>query len=65
MASIVKRPNGHYWVQFWDLNKKRQTIRLGKSSRKKADRIKNVAEDLLSGLKLSQAPDDKTLAMAR
>ncbi|WP_417744719.1 tyrosine-type recombinase/integrase [Rosistilla oblonga] len=61
MASVLKRPNGHHWVQFWDLEKKRQTIRLGKSSRKKADRIKTVVEDLLSGLKLSQAPDDKTL----
>ncbi|EMB14569.1 tyrosine-type recombinase/integrase [Rhodopirellula europaea] len=61
MASVLKRPNGHHWVQFWDLGKKRQTIRLGKSSRKKADRIKSVVEDLLSGLKLSQAPDDKTL----
>ncbi|WP_390621860.1 tyrosine-type recombinase/integrase [Crateriforma conspicua] len=60
MASVLKRPNGHHWVQFWDLGKKRQTIRLGKSSRKKADRIKSVVEDLLSGLKLSQAPEDKT-----
>ena len=61
MASVLKRPNGHYWVQFLDLEKKRQTVRLGKTSRKKADRIKSVAEDLLSGLKLSQSPDDKTL----
>ncbi|WP_145291421.1 site-specific integrase [Rosistilla oblonga] len=61
MASVLKRPNGHYWVQFCDPTKKRQTIRLGKASRKKADRIKTVVEDLLSGLKLSQAPDDKTL----
>ena len=61
MASVLKRPNGHYWVQFSDLEKKRQTIRLGKSSRKKADRIRNVVEDLLSGLKLSQTPDDRTM----
>ncbi len=61
MASVLKRPNGHYWVQFWDLEKKRQTIRLGKASRKKADRIRGVVEDLLSGLRLSQVNEDKTL----
>ena len=61
MASVQKRPNGHHWVQFWDLDKKRKTIRLGKTSRKKAERIKSVVEDLLSSLKLSQVPDDRTL----
>ena len=61
MASLIKRPNGHHWIQFSDMEKKRQTIRLGKSSRKKADRIKAVVEDLLSALKLSQTPGDKTL----
>ena len=33
----------------------------GESSRKKADRINAVVEDLVSALKLSQTPSDKTL----
>ena len=60
MASVVKRPQGHFWIQFWDFQRKRQTIRLGKTSRKKAERLKTIVEDCLSSIRLSQVLEDKT-----
>lgn len=55
MASVINRPNGHRWVQFTDPNKRRKTIRLGKCSKRNAEKIKTVAEDLLSAL-ITQNP---------
>jgi len=45
MASVTKRPNGHKWVQFVDEHK-RKTIRLGKVSKRFADKVKSIVEEL-------------------
>lgn len=48
MASISSRPNGHKWIQFFDANKKRQTLRLGKCSKAHASSIKHRVEQILN-----------------
>lgn len=47
MASIVSSPNGHRRIQFYDVNKDRQTIPLGKCSKSNAESIKKRVESLL------------------
>jgi hypothetical protein len=48
MASIIKRPNKHYWIQFVDTNGKRQTVRLGKVPMKTAVTVCRRIEELLA-----------------
>lgn len=48
MASLINRPNGHRWIQFYDQEKRRQTIRLGKISKRAAEEIKRHVEYLLN-----------------
>ena len=60
MASLIKRPNGHDWVQFTDIDSKRKTLRLGRCSQRKAERTKGVVEDPLSANTLNQDRGDKT-----
>ncbi len=60
MATRVKRPNGHKWIQFKDLNGARQTIRLGKMPAKSADVIKGRVEALMSARLLGCLPDEET-----
>src|SRR5437763_16075526 len=46
MASIIKRPNGHRWIQFTNGDNKRQTIRLGKATAKYAQDVSTKVEAL-------------------
>ena len=46
MASIVPRPRGQYWVQFRH-NRKRYTVRLGKTSKRASEQFKENLEELL------------------
>ena len=48
MASVVKRPNGHKWVQFFDDEGRRKTLRLGKASIREANAFNTKVEQLLS-----------------
>lgn len=48
MASITNRPNGHRWIQFLDRDKRRRTVRLGKCSRRDAETICRMVEEILS-----------------
>jgi len=61
MASIVKRPHGHRWIQFVDGEGKRQTVRLGKLSAKAAATVCGHIEDLLVA-KLSSTSIDRDVA---
>ncbi len=63
MASTIKRPDGHKWVQFVDEDRKRQTIRLGKTSKKDADLVKSLCESLLSCRKLGTEPSEKVVGL--
>lgn len=47
MASIVNSPNGHRRIQFYDADKNRQTIPLGKCSKSLAESVKKRVESLL------------------
>ncbi len=53
MASISNRPNGHRWIQFTGPNKKRQTIRLGKVSKREAEDFRSRVEQLLLSRELN------------
>jgi integrase len=48
MASIVKRPGGHRWIQFVDPYGKRQTVRLGKTPANTATTVCRHVEHLLT-----------------
>ncbi len=48
MASIVKRPGGHRWIQFVGPDGKRRTIRLGKTPAKAAATVCCRVEQLLA-----------------
>ena len=59
MASIINRPNGHKWIQFIDQHQKRQTIRLGKCSKRDAEatlfRIEKLASAQLRNAQIDRA----------
>ncbi len=57
MASIVKRPDGHRWIQFVDASEKRQTIRLGRATQKTAETVCARVEQLLSAKMTGNALD--------
>ena len=61
MASLTRRPNGRYWIQFRDSDKKQQTLRLGKCSQRHAEKVKSVVEDLLSAKRLGGSPLDSSV----
>jgi integrase len=61
MASITKRPNGNKWIQFSDKNKKRQTIRLGKCSKRDADAVLYRIENLIGAQFRNSQVDRETI----
>jgi integrase len=65
MASVNNRPNGHKWVQFTDLNRKRHTIRLGKKSKKQAEEFANKVELLLEAKALGSRLENELLRWLR
>lgn len=60
MASIVKRPDGHRWIQFVDPEGKRQTLRLGKLPLRQAENVKVRVEHLLAAKIARHAVDGDT-----
>jgi hypothetical protein len=60
MASIINRPNGHRWVQFYDAASKRKTLRLGKTSKKTAEEVCRRVEHLLSAKIAGDSVDRQT-----
>lgn len=48
MASVVNRPNGRREIQFTDAAGKRQTVRLGKLSKRDAESVRARIEHLLT-----------------
>lgn len=60
MASVVRRPNGHRWIQL-AVAGKRHTIRLGKVSESQATDFRRRIESLAAALTLGQLPDTRTL----
>ncbi len=61
MASVSKDKNGRIRLQFTDSNNKRQTIRLGKMSKRNAEAIKTKVELLLVSLMSKQPLDIETV----
>ncbi|KAA1258618.1 site-specific tyrosine recombinase XerC [Rubripirellula obstinata] len=62
MASVTNRPNGHRWIQFVDPAGRRQTLRLGKSTKKHADEVCRRVELLLSAKLSGDSVDRQTAA---
>jgi len=62
MASIVKRPNGNWWIQYVDADKSRKTLRLGKTSKRNAEAVKLRVELLLAAKITGHAIDSDTAA---
>ena len=60
MASITKRPNGHYWVQIVDANDARQTIRLGATNVKAASKFARHVEMLQHARRMNDPIDPET-----
>lgn len=56
MASIIKRPNGHYWIQITLPDRRRKTIKLGKVSKKNAEQFGRFAEELATARAMSGSP---------
>src|SRR5262245_28245421 len=61
MASIVKRPNGHRWIQFVDPDGRRQTVRLGKATAKAAAEVCRRVESLLAS-RMTGTPMERDVA---
>jgi len=60
MASLTRRPNGHWWIQYVDVDKSRKTLRLGKVSKRHAEATKLRAEQLLAAKALGHSVDGDT-----
>ena len=60
MASVTNRPNGHRWVQFVDPAGRRQTLRLGKETKKNADEVCRRVERLLAAKLTGDSVDRQT-----
>ena len=60
MASVTNRPNGHKWISFRAPNGKRQTIRLGKATKRQAFDFRDRIERLLFAKLAKQVPDADT-----
>ena len=65
MASVINRPNKHRWVQFYDGEGKRQTIRLGQVTKKNADEVCRRVEALLAARVSGDSLDASTAAWVR
>lgn len=61
MATIVKRPNGHRWIQFKGLDGKRKTLRLGVVSDNQASEVKRRVKAIIAAA-LSGEPLDRSTA---
>lgn len=61
MASVIRRPEGHRWIQFVDTDSKRQTLRLGKTPAKAAATVCGRVEELLAA-KMTGTTIDRDLA---
>lgn len=60
MASMAKRPNGHWWCFCKGATGKRHTVRLGKTTEKRAGLAKTMLAQLEGDFKLGERPDRKT-----
>ncbi len=60
MASVIRRPQGHKWIQFKGRTGKRQTIRLGKTTAAQAHEYKYRIECLLAADAMGHPPDLET-----
>jgi len=60
MASLANDPGGKRRILFRDIDGKRQTIRLGKIPKQRANSIKQKVEDLVSARITGHAPTDET-----
>jgi len=60
MASIVKRPDGHRWIQFYSSDGKRKTLRLGKVPHRAAEVVKFKIESLIAARDTGGAIDAET-----
>ena len=60
MASLVNRQNGTREIQFVDVNGRRQTVRLGKMSKRAAGTVKIRLEELLSAAISKQPIETET-----
>jgi integrase len=58
---VASDPNGRKRVQFFDLTRKRQAIRLGKASQKQAATFDRGVHALLAARRLGQQPDRQTI----
>lgn len=61
MASVIKRPNGHHWVQFKGLDGKRKTLRLGVISESQANEIRRRVDAVLAA-RITGEPLDRQTA---
>lgn len=62
MASVVPRPNSHYWIQFKGFDGKRKTLRLGKVRRRDADDTLRRVERIITLKKLGEPLDLESLS---
>jgi len=60
MASLTNDTDGRRRIQFKDTDGRRQTIRLGKMPKQRANSIKTKVEDLVSAKITGHAPTDET-----
>jgi len=60
MASLANDPGGKRRIIFKDVDGKRQSIRLGKMPKQRANSIKQKVEDLVSAKITGHAPSDET-----
>ena len=65
MASIINRPNRHRWVQFYDGEGKRQTIRLGQVTKKNAEEVCRRVEALIAAKTSGDSLDASTAGWVR
>src|SRR5882672_11324679 len=61
MASLISDPNGRKRIQFVAGDGIRKTIRLGKISSRKAERIKPKVEDLIGAMGNTGAMEEETV----
>lgn len=60
MASVVRRPNGRFEIQFKATNGKRFTVRLGRTTEAKALEFKRRIELIVSAAAMGSPPDPAT-----
>jgi hypothetical protein len=60
MASVINRPDWHKWVKFFNVDGKRQTIKLGKATSKTANEVCRRVELLLEARIANTSCDRET-----